>query len=66
VSDLVTSRHQDQILVVTIDNPPVNVLSFGVAEDLTAAVRAAQADDSIAAVVVLGAGSTFVAGAAMR
>jgi 3-hydroxyacyl-CoA dehydrogenase len=66
VSDLVTTRHQDHILVVTIDNPPVNVLSPGVAEGIAAAVRDAQSDDSVAAIVVTGAGSTFVAGADIR
>jgi len=66
VSDLVTTRRQDDVLVVTVDNPPVNVLSPGVAEGIAAAVRAAQTDDSVAAIVVLGAGSTFVAGADIR
>jgi 3-hydroxyacyl-CoA dehydrogenase len=66
VSDLVTTRRQDHVLVVTIDNPPVNALSPGVAEGIAAAVRAAQSDDSVQAIVVLGAGSTFVAGADIR
>lgn len=66
MSDLVTTRHQDQILVVTIDNPPVNALAPGVAEGVAAAVRMAQTDVSVAAIVVLGAGSTFVAGADIR
>ena len=66
MSDFVTTRHQDQVLVVTIDNPPVNVLSPGVAEGIAAAVREAQADDSVQAIVVIGAGSTFVAGADIR
>ncbi len=63
MSDLVTTRRQEHILVVTIDNPPVNALSPGVAEGLAAAVRAAQTAPSIMAIVVLGAGATFVAGA---
>ncbi len=66
MSDLVTIRRQDQVLVVTIDNPPVNALSPGVAEAIAAAVRAAQVDDSVASIVVVGAGSTFVAGADIR
>ena len=66
MSDLVTTRHQDQVLVVTIDNPPVNVLSPGVAEGIAAAVRNAQSDASVAAIVVAGAGSTFAAGADIR
>ena len=66
MSDLVSTRRQDQVLVVTIDNPPVNALSPGVAEGIAAAVRDAQSDDSVAAIVVVGAGSTFVAGADIR
>lgn len=66
MSDLVTTRRQDHVLVVTIDNPPVNALSPGVAEGIAAAVRAAQADDSVLSIVVVGAGSTFVAGADIR
>ncbi len=66
MSDLVTTRCQDHVLVVTIDNPPVNALSAGVAEGVAAAVQAAQTDDSVNAIVVLGAGTTFVAGADIR
>ena len=66
MSDLVTTRCQDHVLVVTIDNPPVNALSPGVAEGVAAAVQAAQTDDSVNSIVVVGAGSTFVAGADIR
>jgi 3-hydroxyacyl-CoA dehydrogenase len=66
VSELITTRRQDHVLVVTIDNPPVNALSPGVAEGIAAAVRSAQADDSVATIVIVGAGSTFVAGADIR
>jgi len=63
VSDFVTTRHRDRVLIVTVDNPPINALSPGVAESLAATVRAARDDASVAALVVVGAGSTFVAGA---
>ena len=66
MSDLVTTRRQDHTLVVTVDNPPVNVLSSGVAECIAAAIRDAQSDESVAGIVVVGAGSTFVAGADIR
>ena len=56
------SRHDD-VVVVEIDNPPVNALSPGVPEALAAALDAAMADDSVCAVVVKAAGRTFVAGA---
>ena len=66
MSDLVTTRRQAQVLIVIIDNPPVNALSPGVAEAIAAAIRAAQTDDAVTGIVVVGAGSTFVAGADIK
>jgi 3-hydroxyacyl-CoA dehydrogenase len=57
-----TSRHGD-VLVVEIDNPPVNALSLGVPEGLAEALDVAERSDDVVAVVVRGAGRTFVAGA---
>jgi 3-hydroxyacyl-CoA dehydrogenase len=62
-TSLVTWRLRDQVLVVTIDNPPVNALSEGVPEGLMAAIDAAEADSLVTAVVIAAAGRTFVAGA---
>ncbi|WP_293915061.1 3-hydroxyacyl-CoA dehydrogenase NAD-binding domain-containing protein [Deinococcus sp.] len=58
--------HQDDVLVLTIDNPPVNALSPGVPEGLHAGLDVAEQDDRIWAVVIIGAGRTFVAGADIR
>ncbi len=55
-----------EIAVVTIDNPPVNALSPGVAEAVRDCVLSGASDSDVAAVVVIGAGSTFVAGADIR
>jgi len=66
LSDLVTTRRLDRVLVVTIDNPPVNALAPGVAEGIAAAVHAAQTDESVEGIVVVGSGSTFVAGADIK
>src|SRR5580765_626330 len=57
-----STRHGD-VLVLEIDNPPVNALSPGVPEALHAALDAAEPDPGVAAIVVRGAGRTFVAGA---
>ncbi|PTA69626.1 3-hydroxyacyl-CoA dehydrogenase NAD-binding domain-containing protein [Deinococcus arcticus] len=59
------SRHDD-ILVLTIQNPPVNAFSPGVPEGLKAGLSAAAADEGIAAVVIIGGGRTFVAGADIK
>ncbi len=60
-----THRH-DNILAVTIDHPPVNALSTDVRRGLAQAVEAAQADPAIKAILILGAGRNFIAGADIR
>src|SRR6186997_2984368 len=54
------------IAVVQIDNPPVNALSREVREELPAVVARLAEDAAIDAIVVVGAGRTFVAGADIK
>ncbi|MBL8212743.1 MAG: enoyl-CoA hydratase/isomerase family protein [Bryobacterales bacterium] len=63
MSELVRYALRDGVAVVTIDNPPVNALSPGVPEGIAACVRQAGADDAVTAVVLIGAGRSFIAGA---
>nr|WP_210333888.1 3-hydroxyacyl-CoA dehydrogenase NAD-binding domain-containing protein [Mesorhizobium sangaii] len=56
------SRDGD-VAIVTIDNPPVNALSFHVREPLMQALVELRDDPSVAAIVIACAGRTFVAGA---
>jgi len=66
MSDLVKyARHQD-VAVLTIDNPPVNALSPGVPEGLGAGIQTAAEDPEVRAVVIIGGGRTFIAGADIR
>jgi 3-hydroxyacyl-CoA dehydrogenase len=65
-SDLVVVTIQDEVAVVEINNPPVNALSAGVPEGLAAAMAQASADAGIRAVVIIGAGKTFIAGADIK
>src|SRR5690606_32335916 len=51
------------VAVVEINNPPVNALSAGVPEGLMSAIDQAERDPAVRAIVVVGAGRTFVAGA---
>ncbi len=51
------------VAILTINNPPVNALSPGVPEGLVSAVARAEADADVTAIVLMGAGRTFVAGA---
>jgi 3-hydroxyacyl-CoA dehydrogenase len=60
----VTSLAQDgEIAVITLDSPPVNALSASLRGGLQQAVRQADADASVKAIVLLCAGRTFIAGA---
>ena len=66
MNELVKLTRSEDVAVITIDNPPVNALSPGVPEGLLAAIQAAAADAAVRSVVVIGAGSTFIAGADIR
>jgi 3-hydroxyacyl-CoA dehydrogenase len=59
-------RTENQIAILTIENPPVNALSAAVQENLRDAIARAMQDSSIDAVVLIGAGNTFVAGADIK
>jgi 3-hydroxyacyl-CoA dehydrogenase len=61
--NLVTYNVQDGVAVIAVDNPPVNALSPGVPEGLNAALERAAGDAQVNAIVVMGAGRTFIAGA---
>jgi 3-hydroxyacyl-CoA dehydrogenase len=66
MAELVRLTHHGDIAVITIDNPPVNALGPGVPEGIDAALQQALADPQVRALVVIGAGSTFIAGADIR
>jgi 3-hydroxyacyl-CoA dehydrogenase len=63
---LVGVTHTGGVAVAAIDNPPVNALSPGVPEGILAAIDAAERDPAVIAVVVIGAGRTFIAGADIK
>ncbi|MVN88944.1 3-hydroxyacyl-CoA dehydrogenase [Deinococcus sp. HMF7620] len=63
---LVEQTREGSVLVLTINNPPVNAFSPGVPEGLKAGLEAAAADDTIEAVILIGGGRTFVAGADIK
>jgi len=66
MNDLVQLTKQDGIAIVTINNPPVNALSPGVPDGIAAAIEQINADNTVEAAVVIGAGRTFVAGADIK
>src|SRR5580704_7681958 len=66
MSELVSLTKQGDVAVITIDNPPVNALSPGVPEGISAALDKIADDPEIHAAVLIGAGKTFVAGADIK
>jgi len=62
----VTTELHAGVLVVRIDNPPVNALGQPVRAGLLAAVEQAAASDAVRAVLLVGAGRAFIAGADIR
>ncbi|HEX3119491.1 MAG TPA: enoyl-CoA hydratase-related protein, partial [Candidatus Acidoferrum sp.] len=63
MTELVHYAKEGDVAVITIDNPPVNALGPGVTEGIASALSQAEADSNVRAIVVIGAGKTFVAGA---
>src|SRR5688500_11750958 len=63
MSQLVGYEVRDRVAIITIDNPPVNALSPGVPEGISDAVERAADDPAADAIVMIGAGTTFIAGA---
>src|SRR5262245_51514057 len=57
---------EDGVGVITVDNPPVNALGPGVREGIIAAVDQGVADPNVSAMVLMGAGRSFIAGADIR
>ncbi len=64
--NLVRFENEDGIGVITVDNPPVNALSPGVPEGIVESVERGNADPAIKAMVLIGAGRSFIAGADIR
>ena len=64
--DLVQLTKDNDIAIITINNPPVNALSPGVPEGISEALDQIVRDVSIKAAVLIGSGRTFVAGADIK
>jgi 3-hydroxyacyl-CoA dehydrogenase len=64
--ELVRFENEGGIGIITVDNPPVNALSPGVPEGIVAAIDKGNADPAVKAMVLIGAGRSFIAGADIR
>lgn len=63
---MVSYSAQDGVAVITIENPPVNALSPGVPEGIADGLRRAAEDPAVRAVVLIGGGRSFIAGADIK
>ena len=66
MTDLVQLTKDNDIAIITINNPPVNALSPGVPEGISEALDRIAQDASVKAAVLIGGGRTFVAGADIK
>lgn len=63
---VVNIAREGHVLVVTIQNPPVNALSQAVRQGLADAVAQARSDAQVQAILLVGSGKAFIAGADIR
>lgn len=66
MDDPVQLTRDKDFAVITINNPPVNALSPAVAQGIAQAIEQAGKDNSVKAVVLIGGGRTFIAGADIK
>ncbi|HTN96445.1 MAG TPA: enoyl-CoA hydratase-related protein, partial [Nordella sp.] len=62
----VSLTREDEIALITIDNPPVNATSHAVRQGLADAIEKISEDKTLRGVILTCAGKTFVAGADIR
>src|SRR5262245_29403529 len=55
-----------EVAVITLDNPPLNTLAHGVRKGIAEGLEKARADSSVKAIVLIGGGDAFSAGAEIR
>ena len=66
MTELVQTSKDGEIGILTVNNPPVNALSPGVPEGILAGIEQFEKDDTVKAMVLIGGGRTFIAGADIR
>jgi 3-hydroxyacyl-CoA dehydrogenase len=66
MTDAVLRSTQGRIAILTVNNPPVNALAAGVRDGIKEGVEAFGKDANIDAIVLIGGGRTFIAGADIR
>ena len=62
----VRSERRDDVLVITIENPPTGALSSEVRQHLWSEIEAADADETIVGIVITGGDKMFATGAGLQ
>jgi 3-hydroxyacyl-CoA dehydrogenase len=63
---LVELTKDNEIAIITVNNPPVNALSPGVPEGISECIDSVCKDPGVKAAIIIGSGTTFVAGADIK
>jgi 3-hydroxyacyl-CoA dehydrogenase len=63
MSDLVQVEVQNDVAVITLNNPPVNALSQAVCRTVLATLEEVASKEAVQAIIITGAGTTFSGGA---
>ena len=66
VTDKVAVERDGEVLVILIDNPPINAGSLSVRRGVLDAIGMLGEDPALRAAVIIGQGSTFIAGSDLR
>ena len=66
MADLAGISRDGDVAIITIDNPPVNALGSALIGALNRAIGTAEIDHEVRAIVLIGSGRTFIAGADIR
>jgi 3-hydroxyacyl-CoA dehydrogenase len=66
MTDLIQLTKENDVAVITINNPPVNALSPGVPEGISESLDQIAQNANIRAVILIGGGRTFIAGADIK
>ncbi len=59
-------HHDQDVMVITVDNPPINAGSVEVRQGLLDAINILRGDDQLKSAVIIGAGNTFIAGSDIK
>ncbi|HYL79130.1 MAG TPA: 3-hydroxyacyl-CoA dehydrogenase NAD-binding domain-containing protein [Bryobacteraceae bacterium] len=66
MNELIQTSKNGPIGILTVNNPPVNALSPGVPDGIVAGLEQFENDPTVKAIVLIGGGRTFIAGADIK